>query len=259
MPPLRQSPAKTECNNMSGKRRKAAYGGAAVLSLLVSCAYAADANMLGTWLITQPQSNFVPTDGPIPFTTDGIKEYEHNKADLAKGDYADFDITQARCTSPGVPRLALVPEPFRIWLGARVITFQYAWNRLNRTVSLGEGPEKLPPMFPIDGQKIGWSRSHWEGNTLVIKVDNLSGRTLIDDLVPHSDGMTVEERWRLLSPNVLQDQITITDPDTFTRPWHTQVTFKRVPTKAFPEDICLDRRQRGELPLSATKPPAVSP
>lgn len=244
---------------MPGQRRKAACGGAAVLALLVSSAYAADANMQGTWLIAQPQTRFVPTDGPIPFTADARKQYEQNKVALAKGNYEDFDITQARCTSPGVPRLALVPEPFRIWLGERVITFQYSWNRLNRTVSVGKEPAKLPPMFPIDGQKIGWSRSHWEGNTLVIEVDNFSARTLIDDLVPHGDAMTVEERWHLLGPNVLQNQITITDPDTFTRPWHTQVTFKRVPTKAFPEDICLDRLKRGELPLPATQSTAASP
>jgi len=35
----------------------------------------------------------------------------------------------------------------------------------------------------------------------------------------HSDQMTVKERFRLLNPNLIEDQITVTDPVAFTKPW----------------------------------------
>ena len=207
---------------------------------------AAAASIEGTWKISAPSSSFTPTDGPIPFTADTKKQYKDNQALLA--DFS-FDRTQSRCSSPGVPRLALTPLPFRIWLRPQAVTFQYEWNRLNRTVDLTG--RKIDA--PFAGPAIGFSQGHWEGNTLVIKGQYFSEDTLIDDLVPHSDSMVVDERLHLKGPSTLEDDLTITDPDSFTRPWHTKVTYTREPDQAFAEDVCLDRLNAGQMPLPLIK------
>jgi len=209
---------------------------------------AAAASIEGTWKIAKPASSFTPTDGPIPFTADTKGDYEDNRAALAKGDFS-FDRTQSRCSSPGVPRLALTPQPFRIWVRPLAVTFQYEWNRLTRSVDMTGRKVDAP----FAGPAVGFSEGHWEGNTLVIKGQYFSDATLIDDLVPHSDSMVVDERLHLKGPNTLEDDLTITDPDSFTRPWHTKVTYTRQPDQAFAEDICLDRLNAGQMPLPLIK------
>ena len=209
---------------------------------------AAAASIEGVWKISTPASSFTPIDGPIPFTADGRKAYEDNKASLAKGDFS-FDDTQSRCSSPGVPRLALTPQPFHIWVRPEAVTFQYKWNRLIRGVDM-TGRHFEPP---FSGPMIGLSNGHWEGDALVIKGQYFSESSLIDDLVPHSDSMVVDERLRLTRPNTLEDDITITDPDSFTRPWHTKVTYSRQPDESFDEDDCLDRLNAGQKPLPLIK------
>ena len=209
---------------------------------------AAAASIEGVWKISRPSSSFTPTDGPIPFTADGEKAYQDNKTSLSKGDFS-FDHTQSRCSSPGIPRLALTPQPFRIWVQPETVTFQYQWNRLIRGVDMtGRHIDQ-----PFSGPMIGLSSGHWDGDALVIKGQYFSPDSLIDDLVPHSDSMVVDERLHLSGPDILQDEITITDPDDFTRPWHTEVTYSRQPDKIFDEDDCLDRLNAGQKPLPLTK------
>jgi len=217
-------------------------------AVVLSAVPAAAASIEGTWKISTPASSFTPSDGPIPFTADTQKDYEDNQAAMAKGDFS-FDRTQSRCSSPGVPRLALTPEPFRIWVRPLAVTFQYQWNRLNRSVDMTGRKVDAP----FAGPAIGFSEGHFEGNTLVIKGQYFSDATLIDDLVPHSDSMVVDERLHLKGANTLEDDLTITDPDSFTRPWHTKVMYTRQPDQAFAEDVCLDRLSAGQMPLPLIK------
>jgi len=222
---------------------------ALVIASGLAAAPVSAASIEGTWKISTPQSAFTPTDGPIPFTKDGLEQYNENKAAYAKGDFS-FDLTPSRCSSPGVPRLALTPMPFRIWARPRTVTFQYSWNRLNRSVDLtGRKQEE-----PFAGPMIGLSSGQWDGDALLIKGQYFSDRTLIGDLVPHSDSMVVDERLHLINANTLEDDLTITDPDTFTRPWHTKVTYQRQTNESFAEDICLDRLAAGQMPLPVSKP-----
>ena len=218
------------------------------LLLFLPATAVAHPSIEGTWKISTPASSFTPSDGPIPFTADTQKDYEDNQAAMAKGDFS-FDRTQSRCSSPGVPRLALTPEPFRIWVRPLTVTFQYQWNRLNRSVDMTGRKVDAP----FAGPAIGFSEGHFEGNTLVIKGQYFSDATLIDDLVPHSDSMVVDERLHLKGANTLEDDLTITDPDSFTRPWHTKVMYTRQPDQAFAEDVCLDRLSAGQMPLPLIK------
>jgi len=218
------------------------------LLLFLPATAVAHPSIEGTWKISTPASSFTPSDGPIPFTADTQKDYEDNQAAMAKGDFS-FDRTQSRCSSPGVPRLALTPEPFRIWVRPLTVTFQYQWNRLNRSVDMTGRKVDAP----FAGPAIGFSEGHFEGNTLVIKGQYFSDATLIDDLVPHSDSMVMDERLHLKGANTLEDDLTITDPDSFTRPWHTKVMYTRQPDQAFAEDVCLDRLSAGQMPLPLIK------
>jgi hypothetical protein len=90
------------------------------------------------------------------------------------------------------------------------------------------------------GRATPMAKGQWEGDTLVVTSAGFSDNTLIDNLVPHGFALKVTERIRLLSADVLEDRIRIEDPETFTRPWETVVTYRRVADEAFPENVCLD-------------------
>ena len=98
---------------------------AACAALLSLSATGAEVNLEGTWKIAAPQDSFKPASGPIPFTAEGRKRYQQNKRHQAKGNYDDYDIAAARCSSPGLPRLMLTPDRFRIWQRTGLMVFQF--------------------------------------------------------------------------------------------------------------------------------------
>ena len=207
-----------------------------------AAAQPATPNFEGVWKIATPTKTLKPISGPVPFTAQGRKQYEENKRLQAKGAYDDYDITLSRCNSPGTPRLMLTPERFKIWQQFGVVTFDFEWNRALRQINASN----LPAQEDFIGRGLvptmtGTSKGHWEGATLVAETANLSERTLLDDLVPHTVDMKVTEHLRLLDPDTLEDRITIEDPAYFTRPWDAVVAYKRQPPALFGEDVCLDR------------------
>jgi hypothetical protein len=86
-------------------------------------------------------------------------------------------------------------------------------------------------VIPLDGrahigqkirQYLGDSRGHWEGNTLVIETTNLTDQTSIGfngNGTRHSADMKLTERITRLDSDLLQYEVTIDDPKTYTRPW----------------------------------------
>lgn len=223
--------------------------GAVVAGALLVAGVAASAaaqpatpNLQGVWKIVAPTKTLKPVSGSVPFTAQGRKQYEENKRLQAKGAYDDYDITLSRCNSPGTPRLMLTPERFKIWQQLGVVTFDFEWNRALRQIDASG----MPPREDMLGRELvptmnGTSKGHWEGDTLVAETTNLSDRTLLDDLVPHTQDMKLTERLRLVDADTLEDRITIDDPAYFKRPWDAVVTYKRQPAALFAEDVCLDR------------------
>jgi hypothetical protein len=220
-------------------------------ALLSARAPAADpVNLEGTWKISAPQVAFTPEGGAIPFTDVGRKRYAQNKRNLAKRAYEEYDYATARCASPGLPRLMLTPERFRIWQRPGWIGFQFEWNRLARQVDMGGliqpqlGREGDTPASSendaLVGRAVPISKGHWEGDTLVVATEGFPDNTLIDNLVPHGFDLKTTERIRLKGADTLEDRISIEDPMYFTRPWQTVVTYQRQPDDLFPESVCLD-------------------
>jgi hypothetical protein len=196
----------------------------------------------GVWKIATSPTTLLPHSA-VPFTAKGRTEYDNNRKLQARRAYDDYDITISRCSSPGVPRLMLTPMRFKIWDRIGFVTFDFEWNRAIRQIDLRATSTKEPSMMGEDlvPTMTGDSRGKWEGDTLVATTTNLSERTLLDDLLPHSVDMKVTERFRLIDPNTLENRVTINDPEYYTKPWDAVITYKRQPDAIFPEDVCLDR------------------
>ncbi len=196
----------------------------------------------GVWKLVPSITKLVPAGGgDIPFSAQGRTDYQENRASAAKGNF-DFDQTKSTCSSPGLPRLMLIPDRFRIFQRERIVTMMFEWNSQLRQIDMRGGPEERPPADSMNGVSYG----RWEGDALVVKSLGFLPGKLLDGVLPSSESLELHERIRLKDKNTLDDQVTITDPVNFTRPWKAILTYKRQADEQFPQDLCLDRKKAGQ-------------
>jgi len=83
------------------------------------------------------------------------------------------------------------------------------WQRI---IPLNGGPH-LPQSIR---QRFGDARGHWEGNTLVVDVNNFSPKS---DFMGARENLHLVERWTRIDAKTLGYSVTIEDPTTWTKPW----------------------------------------
>ena len=129
---------------------------------------------------------------------------------------------ELRCYMPGIPRATYMPYPFQITQGTTKIQVAYEVNGASRTIHL----DKVDP--PPADTWMGFSQGHWEGNTLVVDVSNFNDRTWFSRSGDfHSDALHVIERFTPITRDALRYEVTIEDPNTFTRPWKMDMVLYR--------------------------------
>ena len=83
------------------------------------------------------------------------------------------------------------------------------------------------PKGPINWW-MGDSRAHWDRDTLVIDVVHFTDQTRFDRAGNyHSEALHVVERYTLTTPDLIQYEATIEDPNVFSRPWTIQMPLYR--------------------------------
>jgi hypothetical protein len=146
--------------------------------------------------------------GEIPYTPEAKKLRDENRADYLARD------PEVKCYLPGVPRANYMHLPFQIFQSesSMLIAYEYA-GAVRNILYTDPGPA------PVDSG-MGQSVAKWEGDTLVVTVTSMNDRTWFDRAGNHhSDQMTVVERWTPTGPMTMRYEATITDANTFTRPW----------------------------------------
>jgi hypothetical protein len=92
-------------------------------------------------------------------------------------------------------------------------------------------------VIPLDGRPaigsgihlwMGDSRGHWEGDTLVVESRNFTNRTAVGGTT-HSEGLHMVERFTRVDPEMIDYEIHIDDPATFTKPWTFRMTITSQP------------------------------
>ena len=132
----------------------------------------------------------------------------------------------ANCIPPGMPQMMSMAYGMEIMQTKDRITFFSEWMDALRRVYL-DGRKPSAKVLN-DPTYAGYSTGHWEGDTLVVDTVALHPNSFIDTSSPHSEDMTVKERIRFISPGVLEDTITVTDPKALTKPWETVHTYRKV-------------------------------
>jgi hypothetical protein len=168
-----------------------------------------------------------PPSGKIPYQPWALKKrdeiYSHFLDPKGRLEYVD---PVARCLPAGVPRMNYMSiGSFQFLQPPGYVLILSEWNHLYRVI-------------PLDGRPhvgsdirlwMGSSRGHWEGNTLVVDVRNLTGQTWFDASGRfHGQEMHVVERFTIVDQDTLGYEATIEDPNVFTQPWKLAFKFNRI-------------------------------
>ena len=155
--------------------------------------------------------------GEIPYTEEARAQQQENLQYWLERDPA------VKCYMPGVPRATYMPYPFQLVQTPEYVLLAYEFASASRIVYM-DRPDFVARVDAWMGHNIG----RWEGETLVIDVTAQVPNTWFDSSGNHhSNQMHVEERYTAISPNHLMYEATITDPETYTRPWTIKLPLYR--------------------------------
>jgi hypothetical protein len=156
----------------------------------------------------------VPGGFTAIFTPAGAAAYQHNLTATIN--------PEGLCLFAGIPRASISGVPFEIVQTPKRVAWLYELMWTFRSI-------------PVDGRKLadapepsffGTPAGRWDGDVFVIESRGFKEEQswLDDDAHPHSDAMSVVERWWRPDADHLNHEITVTDPKYYTRPF----TFDRV-------------------------------
>jgi hypothetical protein len=113
-------------------------------------------------------------------------------------------------------------------------------NRLRRIYTDGR-PHPEDPDLTFHGHSIG----RWEGDTLVVDTVGILPEVYLAISegvgIPNGGDMHIVERIRLVSPDLLHDELEITAPHVLTAPWKTTRIYYRERARKYDivEGVCL--------------------
>jgi hypothetical protein len=187
-------------------------------------------------------NNGIPFDvkNVPPFTPLGEKMFEATRSEIATTNSKDPMLI---CDPLGYPRLFAYNYGFQfVVLPDRVLQFfelDHTWR------DIWTDGRKLPD-DPPQPRWLGYAVGRWEGDTFVVEGYGYDDRSWISEDrrnrirgFPHSDQMRTIERYKRTRYATLEAEITITDPQVFTRPWTTKGEVELVPNAEIWEYFCV--------------------
>ncbi len=127
-----------------------------------------------------------------------------------------------RCITFGIPRLtAAYSSVFEVIQSPNEVVFVMETIHNARVIPINGAPHLSPAITQWDGN----SRGRWEGDTLVVETVGFNEKS---DMMGSSTGLKLVERFTRIAPDVLQYDVTMSDPTTWTAPWTVRIPMKQI-------------------------------
>ena len=176
----------------------------------------------GIWQADVPWDYVDPSKDEIPLTAEYAAKLKAWRVAADSGKPIADSV--ARCEAFGMPRvmsfglMELLQTPGRVTLITEI---------LHEVRRIYTDDRKPPEDFDLSYE--GFSTGHWENNVLLVHTTGLKANNLDQYGIPHSDQLTIDERFELVTPNRLRDRITLIDPAAYTKHWTVDRFFNRAP------------------------------
>jgi hypothetical protein len=188
----------------------------------------------GTKVVGTRQSSLVvdPPDGRVPLKPSAQAKQEYDAAH--NSDSWEYMSVWDRCITRGVPA-GMFPagynNAYQIVQTPGYVTILYEMIHETRIIPT-DGSRHLPDTVR---QWNGDSRGHWEGNTLVVDTTNYNGKGQAGTSaatgrvkgIAQSQKLHVVERFTRTDADTIGYEVTIDDPDVYTRPWKVAIPLVR--------------------------------
>ena len=175
-----------------------------------------------------------PPGGRIPVRAAAEEKRDRSLEHLT--DSWDTHTLWERCITRGTPLLpSNYNNGYQIVQTEDYVAITHEMIHEFRIIPLSERSVPSVASIPNVPQWMGHGRGHWDGDTLVVETSGFAADTIIASSLkslamrglPHSANLRIVERFTRTTPGVLDYEVTIDDPDTYTQPW----------TATFPLDI----------------------
>jgi hypothetical protein len=182
-----------------------------------------------------------PPETSPPLRGQLLSEWQARQAAARAADARGEPIASGyvHCLPDGVPSMMSGPFPLEILQGRQQMNIaQEAYSQVRRIYF-----DK--PQVTLDDIELGFygrSVGRWEGETLVVDTIGIKDYVRFRD-APHTPQMRIVERFRLVAPDILWDEITIEDPTVLEKPWTSTFAYKRMPDYEIIEYVCEDNRE----------------
>lgn len=199
----------------------------------------------GSKVVETRQTSLVvdPPDGRVPVKPSAEAKRDYNLAHTS--DSYEYMSPWDRCITRGVPG-AMFPAGYNNAYqivqipGYIVILSEMIHNA--RIIPLDGRPHVAASIRQWDGD----SRGHWEGDTLVVDTTNYNGKGWISTSaaggrikgIPQSRALHVIERFRRVDADTVLYEVSIDDPEMYTKPWKVSIPLTRDPQYRIFEYAC---------------------
>ena len=181
-----------------------------------------------------------PPGGPPPLLEPYLSQYTAtiSKRDetLKRGELVDDAST--RCLPEGMPTIMGGIYAIELLQSRKQLVVLAEFLTQTRRIYIDEAMPSAEEIFPTYN---GYSVAHWEADTLVVETRGVRDSVTFLSM-PHSADMVLIERFRLTAPDRLEDQITITDPKVFAKPYTFTFGYQRLADYKIQENICDNNR-----------------
>jgi hypothetical protein len=194
-----------------------------------------------------------PPDGRVPPQVAGARRGRGGGGTFGVGPWEkvqDFSLYDRCITRGAVGSImpAVYGNGLRIVQGPDSVALTYEMVHDTRVIPLdGRAPLNDSLQFLM-----GDSRGHYEGDSLVIESRNFTNRTSVGG-GPHSEQLRMTERFTRIDPDMIDYEIRVDDPTTYTRPWTMRMTLTTQPDYEVYEYACHEGNNAMRNVLSAER------
>jgi hypothetical protein len=202
-------------------------------------------DLTGVWMKGRAPQGVATFDGSTwtpgiqpPLTALGLAEKAKNKPNNS-GEFQlheTNDPVLTKCYPPGVPRVYFHPYPFEIIQTPKAILQVFEYDHFMRRMWTDGRPVPTDP----DPLWMGTSVGRWlNDTTFEVVTVGFNEKTWIDRAgAPHSDQLKVTERFRRVSMDQLEVDVTMEDAKMLAKPWTAKGYFDLRPGWELGEISC---------------------
>jgi len=170
-----------------------------------------------------------------PLLPDALALYQERRDSKTDG-IPDWD-NEHNCLPLGITRL-MSNYPFELVVADDNLVVIYEWNNHVQLIPVAEEFGELAYPFYLGNSIASYDQGVWTINS-----EYFDDTTILDEKgMPHSESLFITQELQLEGKDQLVNTMTIEDPNVFSRPWQTKVTYSRMPAGSqLAEDVCVKR------------------